>query len=230
MLAERARRLTPSPTLALAARARALRAQGIDVLSFTAGEPDFDTPERVKDAAIRALRDGLTKYTDAGGIPELKSAICAKLRRDSGLAYEPAEVIASVGREAHALQHLRGAGGPGGRGHRARAVLGELHGAGAALRGRPGRRADRRGARLPARLRRAPEGGDAPDQAPDPQHAQQPDAAPSFRAPTSSGSRARARAGLLRRVRRVLRRPRPTRGGCRASRRSGPRSRPGRSS
>jgi aspartate aminotransferase len=97
MLAERARRLTPSPTLALAARARALRAQGIDVLSFTAGEPDFDTPERVKDAAIRALRDGFTKYTDAGGIPELKSAICAKLRRDSGLAYEPAEVIASVG-------------------------------------------------------------------------------------------------------------------------------------
>ncbi|HEY7601580.1 MAG TPA: pyridoxal phosphate-dependent aminotransferase [Methylomirabilota bacterium] len=97
MLAERARRLTPSPTLALAARARALRAQGIDVLSFTAGEPDFDTPERVKDAAIRALRDGLTKYTDAGGIPELKSAICAKLRRDSGLAYESAEVIASVG-------------------------------------------------------------------------------------------------------------------------------------
>ncbi len=97
MLAERARRLTPSPTLALAARARALRAQGIDVLSFTAGEPDFDTPERVKGAAIRALRDGLTKYTDAGGVPELKSAICAKLRRDSGLAYESAEVIASVG-------------------------------------------------------------------------------------------------------------------------------------
>ena len=105
MLAERARRLTPSPTLALAARARALRAQGIDVLSFTAGEPDFDTPERVKDAAIRALRDGLTKYTDAGGIPELKAAICAKLRRDSGLAYEPAEVIASVGAK-HTLYNI----------------------------------------------------------------------------------------------------------------------------
>ena len=71
MLAERARRLTPSPTLALSARARVLRAQGIDVLSFTAGEPDFDTPERVKEAAIRALREGKTKYTDAGGIPEL---------------------------------------------------------------------------------------------------------------------------------------------------------------
>ena len=105
MLAERARRLTPSPTLALAARARALRAQGIDVLSFTAGEPDFDTPERVKDAAIRALREGMTKYTDAGGIPELKAAICAKLRRDNGLAYEPSEVIASVGAK-HTLYNI----------------------------------------------------------------------------------------------------------------------------
>jgi aspartate aminotransferase len=105
MLAARARRLAPSPTLALAARARALRAQGIDVLSFTAGEPDFDTPERVKEAAVRALREGQTKYTDAGGIPELKSAICAKLKRDSGLAYEAAEVIASVGAK-HTLYNI----------------------------------------------------------------------------------------------------------------------------
>jgi aspartate aminotransferase len=105
MLADRARRLTPSPTLALAARARALRAQGIDVLSFTQGEPDFDTPERVKEAAIRALREGQTKYTDAGGIPELKAAICAKLRRDSALAYEPDEVIASVGAK-HTLYNV----------------------------------------------------------------------------------------------------------------------------
>jgi aspartate aminotransferase len=105
MLAERARRLAPSPTLALAARARALRAQGIDVLAFTQGEPDFDTPERVKEAAIRALREGHTKYTDAGGIPELKAAICEKLRRDSGLSYEPAEVIASVGAK-HTLYNI----------------------------------------------------------------------------------------------------------------------------
>jgi aspartate aminotransferase len=105
MLAARARRLTPSPTLALAARARALRAQGIDVLSFTAGEPDFDTPERVKEAAIRALREGQTKYTDSGGIPELKSAICAKLKRDSGLAYESADVMASVGAK-HTLYNI----------------------------------------------------------------------------------------------------------------------------
>jgi aspartate aminotransferase len=105
MLADRARRLTPSPTLALSARARALRAQGIDVLSFTAGEPDFDTPERVKEAAVRAIREGHTKYTDAGGIPELKSAICAKLKRDSGVAYESGEVIASVGAK-HTLYNI----------------------------------------------------------------------------------------------------------------------------
>jgi aspartate aminotransferase len=105
MLAARARRLTPSPTLALSARARALRAQGIDVLTFTAGEPDFDTPERVKDAAVRALREGKTKYTDAGGIPELKAAICAKLKRDNGLSYEPADVIASVGAK-HTLYNI----------------------------------------------------------------------------------------------------------------------------
>jgi len=105
MLAERARRLLPSPTLAFAAKARALRAQGIDVLSFTQGEPDFDTPERVKEAAVRALREGHTKYTDAGGIPELKAAIVAKLKRDSGLSYETSEVIASVGAK-HSLFNI----------------------------------------------------------------------------------------------------------------------------
>ena len=144
MLADRARRLTPSPTLALSARARALRAQGIDVLSFTAGEPDFDTPERVKEAAVRAIREGHTKYTDAGGIPELKSAICAKLKRDSGLAYESWRGHRLGGREAHALQHLRRAREPGRRGHRACALLGELHGAGTTLRGRARRRPERR--------------------------------------------------------------------------------------
>ncbi len=105
MLAERARRLTPSPTLAISAKARAMRAQGIDVLSFSAGEPDFDTPERVKAAAIRALREGLTKYTDAAGIPELRAAVCAKLKRDGGLDYEPADVIVSVGAK-HTLYNI----------------------------------------------------------------------------------------------------------------------------
>ncbi len=105
MLAERARRLAPSPTLAITARARALRAQGVDVISFGAGEPDFDTPERVKAAAVRAIAEGQTKYTDTAGIPELRAAVCAKLRRDNGLDYEPADVIVSVGAK-HALYNI----------------------------------------------------------------------------------------------------------------------------
>lgn len=104
-LAERARRLTPSATLAIAARARAMRASGIDVLSFSQGEPDFDTPERIKEAAIRALREGHTKYTDAGGIREVRAAACAKLRRDDGLEYDPADVIVSVGAK-HTLYNI----------------------------------------------------------------------------------------------------------------------------
>ncbi len=105
MLAERARRIQPSATLAITAKARAMRAQGIDVVSFGAGEPDFDTPERIKAAAIRALREGHTKYTEAGGIPELRAAVCAKLKRDNGLDYEPAEVVASVGAK-HTLYNI----------------------------------------------------------------------------------------------------------------------------
>ena len=105
MLAERARRLTPSPTLVISAKARAMRAQGIDVLPFSAGEPDFDTPEPIKAAAIRALREGKTKYTDAAGIPEVRAAVCQKLKRDQGLTYEPADVIVCVGAK-HALYNI----------------------------------------------------------------------------------------------------------------------------
>ena len=82
-----------------------MRAQGIDVLSFSAGEPDFDTPERVKAAAVRALAAGQTKYTDTAGIPDLRAAICAKLKRDNDLDYEPAEVIVSVGAK-HTLYNI----------------------------------------------------------------------------------------------------------------------------
>jgi aspartate aminotransferase len=89
--------LAPSSTLAVQAQARALRTQGIDVISFGAGEPDFDTPQRIKDAAIAAMRRGQTKYTEVGGIPELKTAVCAKFKRDNGLDYEPPDVLVSVG-------------------------------------------------------------------------------------------------------------------------------------
>ncbi|HEY7365851.1 MAG TPA: pyridoxal phosphate-dependent aminotransferase [Methylomirabilota bacterium] len=97
MLADRMKTLAPSSTLAVQAQARALRTQGIDVISFGAGEPDFDTPQRIKDAAIAAMRRGQTKYTEVGGIPELKTAVCAKFKRDNGLDYEPPDVLVSVG-------------------------------------------------------------------------------------------------------------------------------------
>src|SRR3989304_10171852 len=97
MLADRIKALAPSPTLAIQAKAKAMRAQGIDVISFGAGGPDFDTPERIKEAGIRAIRKGHTKYTDASGIVELREAVCQKLKRDNGLDYEPADVLISVG-------------------------------------------------------------------------------------------------------------------------------------
>lgn len=97
MLAQRMKRLAPSSTLAVQARAKELRARGADVISFGAGEPDFDTPERIKDAAVQAMRRGQTKYTEVGGIPELKAAVCTKFKRDNGLDYEPADVVVSVG-------------------------------------------------------------------------------------------------------------------------------------
>jgi len=105
MLADRLKTLQPSPTLAMQARAKAMRAQGINVISFGAGEPDFDTPRRIKDAAIRALESGQTKYTEVGGIPELRAAVCQKLKRDLGLEYTPEEVTASCGAK-HTLYNI----------------------------------------------------------------------------------------------------------------------------
>jgi aspartate aminotransferase len=97
--------LAPSSTLAVQAKAKELRARGVDVISFGAGEPDFDTPARIKEAAVEAMRRGHTKYTEVGGIPELREAVCAKLRRDNGLAYEPADVLISCGAK-HTLFNL----------------------------------------------------------------------------------------------------------------------------
>ena len=105
MLADRLKTLAPSSTLAVQAKAKELRARGIDVISFGAGEPDFDTPERIKDAAVQAMRRGQTKYTEVGGIPELRAAVCAKLKRDNGLVYEPADILVSVGAK-HTLFNL----------------------------------------------------------------------------------------------------------------------------
>ncbi len=105
MLADRLKTLAPSSTLAVQAKARELRARGIDVISFGAGEPDFDTPERIKDAAAQAMRRGQTKYTEVGGIPELRAAVCAKLKRDNGLDYTPDEIVVSCGAK-HTLYNV----------------------------------------------------------------------------------------------------------------------------
>ncbi len=90
-------RVKPSATLAADAKGRALKAAGKDVISLAAGEPDFDTPDNIKEAAIQAIRDGKTKYTNVDGIPELKEAIVAKLKRENGLDYTPAQVNVSPG-------------------------------------------------------------------------------------------------------------------------------------
>ncbi len=90
-------RVKPSATLAADAKARELRSQGKDVLSLAAGEPDFDTPDNIKDAAIQAIRDGKTKYTNVDGIPELKEAICGKFARENGLTYKPSQINVSPG-------------------------------------------------------------------------------------------------------------------------------------
>ena len=92
-LAGRVGRIKPSPTLAVEARAKELKAQGKDVISLGAGEPDFDTPEHIKEAAIRAIRAGFTKYTEVDGTPSLKQAVIAKFKRDNDLDYAPDQVL-----------------------------------------------------------------------------------------------------------------------------------------
>ena len=93
-------RVQPSATIAVTTKANEMKRQGIDVIGLGAGEPDFDTPEHVKEAAIKAINDGKTKYTPADGIPELKEAICAKFKRDNDLEYTPAQINVSPGGKA----------------------------------------------------------------------------------------------------------------------------------
>ena len=105
VLAERTKLIKPSVTLAIAAKAGKLRAEGIDVVNFSAGEPDFDTPEHIKDAAIEALRKGLTKYTDVKGIEPLREAIVEKYQKEYGLRYRKEDVVVSCGAK-HSLYNL----------------------------------------------------------------------------------------------------------------------------
>ena len=104
-IAKRALAIKPSPTLATAAKAKAMKAQGFDVVDFGVGEPDFDTPDNVKEAAIKAIRSGFTKYTPASGTDELKEAVIEKLRKDNGLEYERSQIIISCGAK-HSLYNI----------------------------------------------------------------------------------------------------------------------------
>lgn len=96
-LSDRVQRVKPSPTLAVSAMAKKMKAEGRDVINLGVGEPDFGTPEHIKDAGIAAINNNKTGYTQVDGIPELKSAITAKLKRDSDLVYEPEQVLVSCG-------------------------------------------------------------------------------------------------------------------------------------
>ena len=96
-IADSLNRIQPSATIAVSTKARQLKAQGRDIVSLSAGEPDFDTPQNIKDAAKKALDQGKTKYTDVDGIPELKAAICAKFKRENNLDYKPAQVSVGTG-------------------------------------------------------------------------------------------------------------------------------------
>jgi len=97
LIAKRLGAVKPSPTLAVTAKAKELNSQGINIISLAAGEPDFDTPENIKLAAIEGIKNGATKYTSVSGTPELRQAVCDKFRRENGLSYAPDEVIVGTG-------------------------------------------------------------------------------------------------------------------------------------
>src|SRR5579871_2549200 len=96
-ISQRAASLTPSLTLAIDSKAKQMKADGLDVVGFGVGEPDFDTPQHIKDACIKALNEGFTKYTAASGIPELRQAVADKFKRENGLSYKPSQIIISCG-------------------------------------------------------------------------------------------------------------------------------------
>ena len=112
-IAERTKLIKPSVTLAIAAKAGKLRSEGIDVVNFSAGEPDFDTPDHIKAAAVEAIRKGMTKYTDVKGIEPLRAAIVHKYERDYGLSYRKEDVLVSCGAKHSVYNILQAIVNPG---------------------------------------------------------------------------------------------------------------------
>lgn len=104
-ISKRVQAIKPSPTLAIDAKAKALKQKGVDVINFGAGEPDFDTPRNIKEAAIKAINEGYTKYCPVSGNPETKKSIIEKLKKDNGLEYLPEEIIVSCGAK-HSLYNI----------------------------------------------------------------------------------------------------------------------------
>ncbi|MBN1972983.1 MAG: pyridoxal phosphate-dependent aminotransferase [Sedimentisphaerales bacterium] len=112
-VSKRAQNVPPSATIAVTARAQELKAKGVDVVGFGAGEPDFDTPDYIKDAAIAALKAGKTKYTPAAGIIELRTAIAQKLQKDNALAYSPNQVVVNIGGKHSVYEAMQAVLDPG---------------------------------------------------------------------------------------------------------------------
>ncbi len=105
MLSKKALSINPSPTMAIDSKAKEMKSQGLDVIGFGAGEPDFDTPEHIRQAAIKAINEGHTRYTPAAGTPELKEAVAGKLKRENGLSYELNQIVVSNGAK-HSLSNI----------------------------------------------------------------------------------------------------------------------------
>ena len=148
-LADQLKRIKPSATIAVTDKARALKLAGRNVIGLGAGEPDFDTPDNIKQAAIKAIESGkASKYTNVDGIAELKDAIVKKFKRENGLDYKAEPGHGRHRRQAGALQRLHGDAEPRRRGDHPGALLGELSRHGAARRRRAGRSRDHDGERL----------------------------------------------------------------------------------
>src|SRR4030042_668749 len=106
-VSRRAQAIPPSATLAVTSQAKKLKAKGIDIVDFGVGEPDFDTPDFIKEAAIKALKAGKTKYTAESGIIELRTAIAAKLEKENGLKYSPEQAIVNIGGKHSVYEAMR---------------------------------------------------------------------------------------------------------------------------
>ncbi|MCX8082510.1 MAG: pyridoxal phosphate-dependent aminotransferase [bacterium] len=105
MISEKAKNIKPSATLEINKKAKELKAKGVDVINLSVGEPDFDTPDIIKEFAIKSIKDGFTKYTDTAGILELREAICEKLEKENGLSYAPSQIVVSNGAK-HSLYNI----------------------------------------------------------------------------------------------------------------------------